>query len=74
MIWLSAIRSKFGQLLAAFVVFLVAAFAIRRNGASDALREAQEKDYENADSIRRNVERSLDQRVRDYEGRGFRDE
>lgn len=74
MIWFGLIRSKVAQWAAAFVVFVAAVLAIRRSGANDALREAKEEDYENADSIRRNVERSLDQRVRDYEGRGFRDE
>jgi hypothetical protein len=52
---------------------VLAVLAIRRDGAKDALQAAREKDREKADGIRRAVERDLDQRMRDYKDRGFRD-
>lgn len=74
MIWVSALRSRIAQWAAAFLVFVAAVTAVWRNGKQSGMDHARDKDFENADKIRRNVERSLDQRVRDYEGRGFRDE
>jgi hypothetical protein len=45
----------------------------KREGRTDARRQAQEDDYENAVDIRDRVDRDLDQRVRDFDGRGYRD-
>lgn len=72
--WLTLLQSRFARYAALALAALGVILAIRRDATKDALRDAEDKDHENADSIRRNVERDLDQRVRDYEGRGFRDE
>jgi len=53
---------------------LWAVLAIRRDGAKDALHDARERDHEKADGLRRDVERNLARRMRDYQDRGFRDE
>jgi hypothetical protein len=44
----------------------------RRDARNDALRDAKEKDRDNADSIRDRV-RDVPDRVRDYTNRGWRD-
>jgi hypothetical protein len=55
------------------LAIVLGVLAIRRDGAKDALRDARDRDHEKADAMRRAVERDLDQRVRDYKDRGFRD-
>jgi len=43
-------------------------------GRSDANRDARLEDYENAEDIRRRVGRDLPDRLREYDGRGYRDD
>lgn len=73
MSWLVLIRSRMARYVALAFAVVLTVLAIRRDGAKDALQDARERDHENADAMRRNVERNLDQRMRDYKNRGFRD-
>jgi len=77
MSWLVLLKSKLARwALGAAAIALTVMSAIgliRRNERERFRRDQQEQDYENADSIRRNVERDRDERMRDYEDRGFRD-
>ncbi|MEL8056272.1 MAG: hypothetical protein AAGK66_08965 [Pseudomonadota bacterium] len=54
----------------AVVTVALAWLSGRKNGKN----RQQLKDYENAADIRNRVERELPDRVRDMEGRGFRDD
>jgi hypothetical protein len=74
MSWLAIIKSRAARYVALALALAWAALRFRQGGAKDTLRDIKEKDHENADTIRRGVERDLDQRMRKYEGRGFRDE
>lgn len=58
---------------AALVAALGLFLAGKREGRRDGRRQAQEDDYENAADIRDRVSRNLDQRVREMDGRGYRD-
>jgi len=59
--------------LGAFAAILFYGRHQRRKGKKEVLREAQEADHENASEINDRVERHLDQRVREMDGRGYRD-
>jgi len=61
------------RFLASLVMRLVEPLVIYWKGRSDARREAERRDYENADAIRRRTERDLPDKLREYEGRGYRD-
>jgi hypothetical protein len=73
--WL--LGTRLGRTLSAAVAGLLLLLGFiaqqRRDAAQDALSEAQEDDHEHAESIRRAVERDLPDRVREYEGHGYRD-
>jgi hypothetical protein len=73
MTWLLLIRSKIVQALAILAGIALAILAIRRDASNDALQQQKEADNENADRIRDDVERKLDDRMRDYHERGYRD-
>jgi Ni/Co efflux regulator RcnB len=73
MTWLLLMRSRLVQAIAALAGIALAILAIRRDAANDALRKHKEADNENADRIRDNVERNLDDRMHDYNERGYRD-
>lgn len=45
----------------------------KREGRKEEKQRAKEADYENAASIRDNVERKLPERLHEFDGRGFRD-
>lgn len=74
MSWLAIIKSRTARYAALALGLVWAALRFRQGGAKDMLQDIREQDYENADSMRRGVERDLDERMRKYEGRGFRDE
>ena len=59
-----------GALVVAILGAVAAAFKL---GATTSKADAKERDREKADSIRDDFERHLDQRVRDMDGRGYRD-
>lgn len=67
--------------IAGAVVFLIGAITGRivgksqgkREGRNDAINDMQEADHERALDIRNRVERDLPDRVREMDGRGFRD-
>lgn len=44
-----------------------------RDGSSKQKLKAERADHEAADTLRRTVDRKLDQRMRDMAGRGYRD-
>ena len=73
MSWLALIRSRLARWLAALAAVILAILAIRRDAAQDAVRDMEEDDRENADRIRRDVELDLPDRVRQYDGHGWRD-
>ena len=70
--------TRLGRLISAAVAGAAVVLGVwtagNRQGRSDARREAIEDDFENAADIRDRVERDLDKRVREFDGRGFRDE
>ena len=70
--------TRLGRLISAAVAGAAVVLGVwgagKRQGRSDARREAIEDDFENAADIRDRVERDLDKRVREFDGRGFRDE
>ena len=45
----------------------------KRKGAKETQHKMEIKDHENADRIRDNVDRNLDDELRKHDGRGFRD-
>lgn len=53
---------------------LAAAWKIGRNAVKLDRAKQKEKDREEADKIRDRVERDLPDRLREYDGRGFRDQ
>jgi len=59
--------------LGALVGVAVAYFKVRKSGVDAERRKATEKDYERANEIRDRVEFDLADRVREYDGRGYRD-
>ena len=73
--WL--LGTRLGRALSAAAAAVAALLTLRavwrRDGAQEARRRAQEDDYENADAIRDRVDRDLDERVRELDGRGWRD-
>lgn len=73
MTWLLLMRSRVVQALAALAALALAVLAIRKDAANDALRRHKEADNENANRIRDDVERNLDDRMHDYNERGYRD-
>ena len=62
-----------GIALAAIAAWFVNNKVQQRKGAKKNAQKAKEADHEHADEIRDNVERNLDERVRDLDGAGFRD-
>lgn len=73
MTWLLLLRSRVAQALAAVALFVLAILAIRREAANDALQKHREADNENANRIRDAVERELDDKLHEYNERGYRD-
>ena len=65
----AAIIAALSALGAVFLAWL------RRDAKRDAIREIKQKDYEHAEDIERRVNdsRTDPERVRPYEGRGYRD-
>lgn len=59
---------------AALVALAGAVLMGRREGRKDARQKAKDEDHESAADIRGNVRRNLDDRVREMDGRGFRDD
>jgi hypothetical protein len=76
MIWSWIIGSRLGRAVSGVVIALTLFLGIiaqqRRDAGNDALRDAREKDRDNADSVRDRV-RDVPNRVRDYSNRGWRD-
>ena len=76
MIWSWLIGSRLGRAVSttalAVTLFLGIIAQQRRDARTDALRDAREKDRDDADSIRDRV-RDVPDRVRDYSERGWRD-
>jgi hypothetical protein len=76
MIWSWLVGSRLGRAVsgAGVVVALLLGLIAqqRRDARNDALRDAREKDRDNADDIRSRV-RDVPDRVRDYSERGWRD-
>jgi hypothetical protein len=62
-----------GAALVALLAFAGIIAQQRHDAAQDERREAENDDYENAADIRNRVERNLDDRVREFDGSGFRD-
>jgi hypothetical protein len=58
---------------AALAALLAVIIHQRRDAVQDDRHKAREADNENANDIRNTVERDLPNRVREYEGHGFRD-
>lgn len=58
---------------AALIAILTFGKLQKRAGRKDERQRAKEADNERAKSIRDNVERELPERLRDFDGRGFRD-
>jgi len=73
--WLLGTRigRAIGGALAAVGLFLGIIAHQRRDAARDATQRLKDKDQENATAIRDRVERDLPDKLREYEGRGFRD-
>jgi hypothetical protein len=71
------LTTRLGRILSAAVLGVIAVltfgFVKKKQGRAEARAEAQEDDYENAADIRDRVSRNLDDRLREYEDRGFRD-
>lgn len=74
MSWITLLRSKLARWLAVLAAVVLAVFAIRRDAKRDAIRNMEEDDHENAADLRDRVERDLPERLRRYEGNGFRDD
>lgn len=74
---IEALIGDLGKWLAGGVLLLIggaAAFLRGRNvGKAKERQKAKEADHEQADALRRHVDRNLDQRVREMDGRGYRD-
>lgn len=73
--WL--LGSRIGRALSAVLTAIGVAFAVftagKREGRRNERHKAKEADHENAADIRDRVDRNLDQRLREMDGRGFRD-
>lgn len=71
------LTTRIGRLLSAAVVGVIAILTFgavkKKQGRAEARAEAQEDDNENAADIRDRVGRNLDDRLRKYDDRGFRD-
>lgn len=74
MTWFAIIKNRIAQIAAVVAIFGATLWSVWQGGKRRAAKEAELDDYENADSIRNSVDRDLDKRVREHEGRGFRDE
>lgn len=76
MIWSWLITSRLGRVISGGVVAVSLLLGLiaqqRRDARRDALRDAKEKDRDNADDIRARV-RDVPNRVHDYDNRGWRD-
>ena len=76
MIWSWLIGSRLGRSIStaalAVTLFLGIIAQQRRDARTDALRNAREKDRDNADSIRDRV-RDVPDKLHDYADRGWRD-
>lgn len=76
MIWAWLINSRVGQAISGAAVAVSLLLGIiahqRRDARKDALRDAREKDRDNADSIRDRV-RDVPDKLHEYSERGFRD-
>ena len=76
MIWSWLIGSRLGRSIStaalAVTLFLGIIAQQRRDARNDALRDARERDRDNADSIRDRV-RDVPDKLHDYSDRGFRD-
>jgi len=70
---LLAIAGVIGLLIGGLAGRLVGKSQGKREGRNDAINEMQEADHERATDIRNRVERDLPDRVREMDGRGFRD-
>jgi hypothetical protein len=75
-IWSWLIGSRLGRTASAVAAALILFWGIiaqqRRDAGKDALRDAKEKDRDNADDIRSRV-RDVPDRVRDFSDRVYRD-
>jgi hypothetical protein len=73
--WLlgSRLGRGLGVAVAAAVAFAGIIIHQRRDAVQDDRHKAREADNENATDIRNSVERDLSDRVREYDGHGFRD-
>lgn len=76
MTWFLSTRlGRWLSMIGAGVVAVGSALLLgRRQGRRDAKQDAKEADYENADAIRDNVRSNLDERMRQYDDSGWRDE
>jgi 3-methyladenine DNA glycosylase AlkD len=76
MIWSWLIGSRLGRSIStaalAVTLFLGITAQQRRDARNDALRDAKEKDRDNAESIRDRV-RDVPDKLHDYADRGWRD-
>jgi hypothetical protein len=76
MIWSWLIGSRLGRAIGGIGIALGLFWAFiaqqRRDARKDALRDAKEKDRDNANSIRDRV-RDVPNKLHDYSNRGFRD-
>ena len=76
MIWAWLINSRVGQAISGAAVAVSLLLGViahqRRDARKDALRDAREKDRDNADSIRDRV-RDVPDKLHEYSERGFRD-
>jgi hypothetical protein len=76
MIWSWLIGSRLGRAVSGAGVAVALLLGLiaqqRRDARNDALRDAKEKDRDDADDIRNRV-RDVPDRVRDYTNRGWRD-
>lgn len=70
---LLAIAGLVGLVIGGLTGRLVGKSQGKREGRNDAINEMQEADHERATDIRNRVERDLPDRVREMDGRGFRD-
>lgn len=75
MTWL--LTSRLGRALSAVVAGVIAILTFgavkKKQGRTEARREAQEDDYENAADIRNRVDRNLADELRKHDDAGFRD-
>ena len=76
MIWAWLVRSRLGRAISTAAIaaglFLAIIARQRSDAREDALRDAREKDRDNADSIRDRV-RDVPDKLHQFDQRGFRD-